>query len=240
MQSESTAKQSPKLECLKDLQRRILSLEIQPGAVLDETELSSAYGVSRTPLREVLQRLAGEGYVELSEHRGAKVASMDLVSMRTFFRTAPLVYSSVARLAAENRTGEQLAELKATQYAFASAVSKGDGGAMAIFNHRFHEIIGEMAANPYLMPSLRRLLIDHTRLGQVFYRPASEAEALAVRRASEQHEAMIAALEAGESGTIVELTLEHWNLSRDRLERFVRPDPLPMDVIGFMEKKHAL
>ena len=111
---------------------------------------------------------------------------------------------------------------------------------MALENHRFHEIIGEMAVNEYLMPSLRRLLIDHTRLGQMFYRPASAAETLAVRQASQHHDAMIAALEAGEAGILVSLTLEHWDLSRDRIERFVRPDPLPLDVVDFTERKNAV
>ena len=97
-----------------------------------------------------------------------------------------------------------------------------------------------MAANDYLMPSLRRLLIDHTRLGQMFYRPTSLPEVDAVRKASQHHDAMIAAIEAREVGLLVGLTLEHWDLSRDRIERFVRPDPLPLDVIDFAEKKNAV
>ena len=51
---------------------------------------------------------------------------------------------------------------------------------------------------------------------------------------------MIAAIEAGEAGVAVDLTLRHWDLSRDRLERFVRPDPLPLDIIEFAERKNAV
>ncbi|MEM6660637.1 MAG: GntR family transcriptional regulator [Pseudomonadota bacterium] len=226
--------------CLDDLRRRILAMQVPPGSDLDESELSARYEISRTPLREVLQRLSGEGYVTLSANRGAKVASMDLATMRTFFQTAPLIYSSVARMAAENRTKAQLDDLKFVQSAFSAAVGGRDPDAMALNNHRFHEIIGEMADNAYLMSSLKRLLIDHTRLGQVFYRPSAAAETVAIRQASQQHDAMIAALEAREVGVITELTLQHWDLSRDRMERFVRPDPLPLDVIDFVEKKNAV
>ena len=233
-------KPSPKQSCLSDLRRRILSLDIAPGTDLDEAALSERYAISRTPLREVLQRLAGDGYVDLAENRGAKVASMDLETMRTFFQTAPLIYSSVARLAAENRTDTQLDELKEVQSGFAHAIQAADADAMALRNHRFHELIGEMAANAYLNASLGRLLIDHTRLGQVFYRPASPAESLAIRTASQQHDAMITAIEAQETGIVVDLTLQHWDLSRDRMERFVRPDPLPLDVIDFTEHKNAV
>lgn len=233
-------KTTGKHACIGDLRQRILSMEIPPGSDLDEAELSARYEISRTPLREVLQRLAGEGYVTLAANRGAKVASMDLGIMRTFFQTAPLVYSSAARMAAENRTATQLDALKSVQTAFAAAVDGQDAHGMALQNHRFHEIIGEMADNPYLMSSLKRLLIDHTRLGQVFYRPSAPAETAAIRQACQQHDAMIAAIEAGEVGVIVDLTLQHWDLSRDRLERFVRPDPLPLDVISLAENKHAV
>lgn len=231
---------SPKHACLTDLRRRILSLEIAPGADLDETALSARYGVSRTPLREVLQRLAGDGYVSLSENRGAKVASMDFAQMRTFFQTAPMIYAATARQAAENRRPAQLEELKAAQGAFSAAVGAADAGGMALNNHRFHELIGEMAQNEYLMRSLARLLIDHARLGQVFYRPAAPAESMAVLTASRQHDAMIAAIEARDAEEAVALTLRHWDLSRDRMERFVRPDPLPLDIAGTPERKHAV
>lgn len=233
-------KPNRKLDCLSDLRSRILTMAIAPGADLDEVALSNAYGVSRTPFREVLQRLSGEGYVTLTENRGAKVVSMDLAAMRTFFQTAPLIYSSVARLAAENRTTAQIEDLKAVQTRFSRAVGASRPQDMALENHRFHALIGEMAANEYLTPSLRRLLIDHTRLGQIFYRPASPAESLAIRKASDQHDAMIAAIAAGEAGVVVDLTLQHWELSRDRLERFVRPDPLPLDVIELGSRRNAI
>ena len=226
--------------CLNTLRTEILTLAIQPGSDLDEAALSDRFGLSRTPLREVLQRLAGEGYVKQTRNRGAKVASMDLGQMRTFFQTAPVIYSSVARLAATNRSDSQIEELREVQVRFASAIDAQRATDMAMENHRFHELIGEMAANAYLTPSLRRLLIDHTRLGQTFYRPANAAETLAVREASQQHEAMITAIEAGEAGVMVDLTLQHWDLSRDRMERFVRPDPLPLDVIQLSEKRNAV
>jgi len=219
---------------------RILTLDIAPGADLEEAQLCDAYGISRTPLREVLQRLGGEGYLRLEANRGAKAASMDLAVMRTFFQTAPLVYATIARLAAENRQDDQLPGLVAIQARFRQATEAGNAGDAAILNHRFHQTIGQMAQNPYLMPSLSRMLIDHTRLSQTFYRPASAPERALVGKACDQHEAMIAAIETREPAVAVELTLQHWDLSRDRMERFVRPDPLPLDVAGLKDDRHAV
>ncbi|MEM7243564.1 MAG: GntR family transcriptional regulator [Pseudomonadota bacterium] len=220
---------SSKDKALSDLRLRILSTDIAPGADLDEARLSDTYGISRTPLREVLQKLAGEGFVMLAPNRGAKVASMDLSTMRSFFQTAPMIYASIARLAAGARNEEQMRDLKEVQAQFRQALLEQDSGAAALANHRFHALIGEMAHNVYLSAALQRLLIDHTRMSQTFYAPASDDDRALVETAADQHDAMIAAIEAQDAETVVQLTLDHWDLSRNRMERFVRPDPLPME-----------
>ncbi|MEM1428387.1 MAG: GntR family transcriptional regulator [Pseudomonadota bacterium] len=228
-----------KESCFRDLKRKILTTELEPGADLDEASLSASYGISRTPLREVLQRLAGEGYVRIETNRGAKVASMNVSTMRTFFQTAPMIYANLARLAAENRTSQQLDRLKQTQSDFRAAIAREEATAAALSNHAFHDMIGDMAHNPYLTACLDRLLIDHTRLGQTFYRPAAPSEKVLILKAAEQHDAMISAIEAGEAALAIDLTLQHWDLSRDRMERFVRPDPLPVDVVSLKDRRDA-
>ena len=229
-----------KEDCAADLKRCILSSELAPGVDLDEASLSEQYGMSRTPLREVLQRLQGEGYVEMAQNRGAKVASMAISVLRTFFQTAPMVYANISRLACENWTAAQLGRLKEAQVSFAKAAKASQAGDAALANHQFHALIGEMAHNPYLVASLARLQIDHTRMSQTFYRPAAPAETLLVLKAVEQHDALICAIEARESALAIDLTLQHWDLSRDRMERFVRPDPLPVDVISIKDRRNAV
>lgn len=230
---------STKETCLADIKRRILSTDLAPGVDLDEVSLCDQYGMSRTPLREVLQRLQGEGYVELAQNRGAKVSSMDIGVLRTFFQTAPMVYANIARLACENGTARQIEKLKQAQVEFAKAAKAKQAGDAALANHEFHALIGDMAHNPYLLASLARLQIDHTRLSQTFYRPAAPSETLLVLKAIEQHDAMISAFEAREGALAIDLTLQHWDLSRDRMERFVRPDPLPVDVISLKDRRNA-
>ena len=226
--------------CFEDLRRRILLTDLVPGLDLDEVSLSKSYGISRTPLREVLQRLAGLGFVEIQANRGAKVASMDIAAMRTFFQTAPMIYANIARLAAEARTEAQLEELRAVQADFTHAVGSEDPSTVALLNHRFHELIGEMAHNPYLMTCLDRLLIDHTRLSQTFYRPSAPAEEALIRTAVEHHDAIIQAIDARDTQAALDLSLQHWDLSRDRIDRFVRPNPLPVDVAEIREHEDAV
>ena len=219
-----------KQTCHEALVHRILTLDIAPGSTLDETLLSQEYGLSRTPLREVFQKLAGDGYLTQSKNRSTKVSSMDLGSMRNFFQSAPMIYAAVGRLAAENASKNQIVDLKKAQSLFRVAGEASEPQEMAMHNYRFHRIIGEMAGNPYLSPSLNRLLIDHTRMSQMFYKPINSKERLLVWEACDQHDAMIEAIENKDAATIVRLTMEHWELSRDRIEKFVRPDPLDMDI----------
>lgn len=211
------------------LKQQILQLDLEPGSALDEVSLCAAHNVSRTPLREVLHRLAGAGFVQIEPNRGASVSSMDLETMRTFFQTAPMIYASVARLAAEKATADSVNTLRDIQTKFRKAVKDNRPRDMAISNYQLHETMGVMAANPYLSPSLNRLLIDHTRMSQTFYRSRTKTERTRITTACDQHDEMIDAIEAHEASRAVELTLDHWALSRDRMELYVRPDPLPLD-----------
>lgn len=227
--SRTPMKSDRKAYCFDDLKRRVLELQIAPGTPLDEVALSVTYDLSRTPLREVLQRLAGEGYVTIAANRGATVSSMDLNTMRSFFQTAPLIYSAVARLAAENAVAKQISALKKVQSRFRKAVRQNATSDMSMLNHSFHEVIGTMAGNPYLLPSLNRLLVDHTRMSHRFYRPRQETGKQRVNLACDQHDAMIAAFEAGDAERSADLALQHWELSRSEIEKYVQPDPLPID-----------
>ncbi len=64
----------------------------------------------------------------------------------------------------------------------------------------------------------------------MFFRPKNNKEEIIIGKASHHHDLMIEAIENRSPADIVELTLEHWELSRNRMEQFVRPDPLPIDT----------
>jgi DNA-binding GntR family transcriptional regulator len=214
---------SRKAHCAEDLRRRILTQEIEPGSPLDETELAAAYDISRPPLREVLRQLAGEGYVVLTENRPAQVAPMSHKTLRNFFVAAPMIYAAVSRLAALHATRVQIGRLKAVQTQFRAAIREGDTVGRALTNERFHALIGEMADNEYLIPSLRRLLIDHTRIGMTFYSPRNRTLAAQREVAADQHDQFIALIEAGDADGAAALAIAHWELSRAEIESFVTP-----------------
>lgn len=219
-----------KAACIEDLKRRILTQSLLPGTYLDEVEVGTTYGISRPPVREALRQLAGEGYVVLHEKRGAQVAPMTHKTLRNFFIVAPMVYAAVARLAAQHATPTQIEHMKSIQRAFRKAIRDKDVTERALMNERFHDAMGEMADNEYLLPSLRRLLIDHTRIGMTFYNPRLTSMSEVQTTAADQHEQFIDLIEAGNADAAAELAVAHWELSRTQMERFVTPESIDIPL----------
>ncbi|HKS32498.1 MAG TPA: GntR family transcriptional regulator [Enterobacteriaceae bacterium] len=213
----------------EDLKRQILTMERDPDELLDEASLTVQYGLSRTPVREVFQRLAGEGYLDIVEKRGVRVIPMSHATLRNFFLVAPMIYAAIGRLAVQHFKPAQLKALKETQKRFRKAVQTRDAEALALENNRFHEIMGEMAGNPYLQPSLGRLLIDHCRIGHTFFRPRNDDMEQRLHLAADHHDAFILAIEAHDEQAVVDLVFEHWELSRENMEIFIAPQALKAD-----------
>lgn len=233
------ATRNRKAELYGHLKTAIMTLGLRPGADLDESSLSEEFQLSRTPLREVLRQLAGEGYVDLRENRGARVSEMSHMTLRDFFLAAPMIYGAVLQLAAKNRRTKQIDALKAAQEEFRAALRSGSGADRAMANNRFHEVTGEMADNIYLLPSFQRLLIDHARISMTFYRPQSAEMAENVSEASEQHDAIIEAIASGDEAAAAQLAIDHWNLSRDQIELFVMPAGLDLPLGSVARKTPA-
>ncbi|WP_087002004.1 GntR family transcriptional regulator [Rhizobium sullae] len=221
---------SVKSNLYDDLKRQILTMELDPDADLDEASLSERYGLSRTPVRDIFRRLAGEGYVDIRENRGARVIPMNHSTLRNFFLVAPMIYAAIGRLAVQNFKPAQLSDLKQTQERFRAASENMDVLAMVIENNRFHEIFGEMSANVYLQPSLGRLLIDHARIGHTFFRPRNDDMKRRLQLAVEHHDSFIEALSVHDEDAVVDLVFEHWELSRENMEMFIAPQGLKADA----------
>ncbi|WP_170479773.1 GntR family transcriptional regulator [Ruegeria arenilitoris] len=230
------ASRSKKSELYEHLKSAVLTLALNPGEDLDEVSLSEEFNLSRTPLREVFRQLAGEGFVELRENRGARVSAMTYTTLRDFFLAAPMIYGAVLQLAATNAKPDQIKSLKLAQDTFKATLRSGSAADRAMANNKFHEITGEMADNVYLLPSFKRLLIDHARIGMTFYRPQDQLMADKLSEASSQHDAIIAAIETCDEAAAAQLATDHWNLSRGQIEQYVTPAALDVPM-GSMARK---
>ncbi len=89
----------------------VLGGEVPPGARLGQVELAERFGISRTPVREALRRLAGEGLVDFHSNRGFRVTDLGLDAVLRRMEVRSLVEPGIARLAAQRRTEEDLQHL---------------------------------------------------------------------------------------------------------------------------------
>ncbi len=209
------------------LRRRILTMQLAPGAVLDEVELGDEFGLSRPPVRELMRQMAGEGYIELEANRPARVTAMNYNALRDFFLVAPMIYIATTKLAAEAASEADVERLKAVQRRFRQAAIDADVEGRIFANNEFHLVIGRIARNDYLMPSLTRLLIDHGRIGRTFFRndPAAQ-EQLDV--AADQHDAIIDAIARHDPEEGARLVRAHLELSRRNMAAYAAPEGMDM------------
>jgi DNA-binding GntR family transcriptional regulator len=225
------APQDRKAVLAEALRRRILSMELAPGAVVDELALCDEFGLSRPPVRELLRQIAAEGYIELEANRAPRVAAMNHDSLHSFFVAAPLIYIATTQLAATNASTAEIEALKAIQVLFRQAIEARDVENRVVYNDAFHLEIGKMAHNEYLMPSLRRLLIDHARLGKIFYRhPTTDDMQQDLEVACDQHDQMIHAIEHRDPARAGQLVREHFELSRRRMAEYAAPQGLDVPI----------
>ncbi len=146
---------------LRDL---IVTLRLQPGALINEAALMDELEVGRTPLREALQRLAGEGLVVLRPRRGAFVAGLSLLDLQQIFELRRVLEGYAAGLAAERATSADLAALQAALDQLPAAGASGDPRALIEVDRAFHRALARAAHNRLLENTLSRLYHLNLRL----------------------------------------------------------------------------
>jgi DNA-binding GntR family transcriptional regulator len=173
------------------LRDEILDLTLAPGSPLDEVQIAERFSMSRTPIREALVRLAGEGLIDTLPNRSTMVSNIDVRQLHAFFEAITLMYRMTTRLAAQQHRDEDLPIIRAHQAAFAAAVLTQDALAMIATNRDFHAAIADAGRNPYFANLFKRLLDEGRRILRLYYR--SFDDCLPQRYVAE-HEAMIAAI----------------------------------------------
>ena len=211
------------------LRNRILSLELAPGSDLDEASLVELLGVSRTPVREALIRLAADDLVVLLPNRGAKVAPLDLMDLPRYIEALDLAQRAVNRFAARRRTERDLANIRAANQAFEAATDRGDAMELTELNHEFHAAIARAAHNRFVADHYVHLLDQGMRLLRIpFAFDAAEDRAnLHILRIAGEHMDMLQAIENRDADLADRQGHAHAELFRSRLMKFLRQNLAP-------------
>lgn len=139
------------------LEEDILRGRVQPGHRLDERELSARYGVSRTPIREALQRLAAGGLAAARGRQGLQVAQFSVADLLDALSVVAELEALAAAQAARRITPDGRAALEDAHAACGRAVEAGAFDAFYDANIDFHDAIAAASHNRILQDELRRL-----------------------------------------------------------------------------------
>lgn len=184
----------------------ILDLKLAPGSLIDESELAERFTISRTPIREALVRLQGEGLITTLPNRSTIVSNIDFLNLHRFFDALSLMYRVTTRLAAEYRTDEDLRTIRALQADFRRAVEGEDALGMISTNRDFHAAIAEAGRNPYYNGLFLKLLDEGRRIMRFYY---SSFEDRLPARYVEEHDEIIDAIERRDIDTADRLASTH-------------------------------
>lgn len=141
-------RQSQTRRAYDEIKRRILDNELPPGLQALEQEVAVLLGMSRTPVREALIRLAQEGMVEVRPRHGMRVLPLSLADLREIYDILTGLEATAAEAIA--RRGATLAELAELDRALADmeqAVMRDDRAAWAAGDARFHRLLVEFSRN---------------------------------------------------------------------------------------------
>lgn len=146
------------------VRRRILSLEMPPASGIDETALVAEFGISRTPVREALIRLATDGYVTLLPNRGASVSPLDIKEIPELLEAMELCLRVTSRWAAVRRSETDLKAMWDQQAVLDEASAGDDYFAMSEANSGLHRAIAIAAGNRHMASLYESLLPQYHRL----------------------------------------------------------------------------
>jgi DNA-binding GntR family transcriptional regulator len=136
----------------------IIEQALRPGSKLGEEALCGIFGVSRTLVRRVLHRLAGEHVVELLPNRGAFVARPSIAEARDVFAARRVVEAGVVATLAGRLSGDQATRLRRQIALERAARDAGDRRALIRLSGAFHVLLAELAGNPVIVRFLRELV----------------------------------------------------------------------------------
>lgn len=174
------------------------------GERLDEVQLASRFDVSRTPIREALQRLAQSGLVEQLPRRGVFVRQPGPVELIEMFEVMAELEAVCARLAATRISDAALQKLHDTNALCDAAVEANDANGYFRENERFHALLYRQSGNSFLEQECFRL---HRRL-QPFRRLQLQLRGR-LRQSMSEHKAIVAALENGDGETAANVMRAH-------------------------------
>ena len=204
-------------EIAKKLEEEILRGRIRPGHRLDERELSERYGVSRTPVREALQRLSASGLADARGRQGLQVAQLSVADLIDALSVVAQLEALAAAQAARRILPEQRTLLQTAHEACEAALEQGDPDPFYDANISFHDVIVAASHNRVLQDEIRRLSLKTAP-----YRRAITFQPGRMARSIPEHAAVMEAILANDSKLASESMVRHITLLTESIADFLQ------------------
>jgi DNA-binding GntR family transcriptional regulator len=199
------------------LREMLIEGRIEPGAKLNERELSLKLKVSRTPLREAIKLLAAQGWVDLVPNRGAIAVTLTEQDILQLFELLAGLEAMSGELAVRRVSAAQLSEIKALHYEMLACFAREDLSGYYRLNARIHLAINEAAGNPLLMKTYKEI---NARVQSLRLRANPNKSRW--REAVREHQAMLQALDLRDAAAMRRILTEHLLHQRDTVLELLR------------------
>jgi len=193
------------------LENAIVDGQYPPGSRLDPEALAREFECSRTPIREALQQLEASGLVQILPKRGTYVSEWSATDLAERFEVMAEVEAMCARLAARRITDAELTVFEAVHEACRQLAEGGEVEAYYLRNSDFHHCIYRATHNAFLEQEAMRL---HAMLQP--YRRMQLQVRNRMTRSFAEHDAVVAAIRAGDGDAAAEAMRAHVVIQGDR------------------------
>lgn len=196
-------RKTAKENAYNQIQQWIIDGTLHPAEKLNDNELAKTLGVSRTPVRESLQLLEVEGFVEMFPGKATQVTEVDKESITDLLPPLAALQALSAELAIPHLTDETIALLESTNERFAAAVLTKQSFSALKIDEEFHNIIVDAANNPYILTMVASLQAHVRRL--FFHNSIVLTES-----SIEEHTKIIELMKESDSVTVSKIMRENW------------------------------
>lgn len=186
------------------IEEEVATGKLVPGTRLDEIELARRFGVSRTPVREALRQLAGEGLLEIRARRGAVIAQASPSRLVEMFEVMAELEAMCARLAARRITEAERAALEAAHEQCRTAADSGEPDAYFYANEAFHRALYVASHSNFLV---EQALALHSKLRP--YRRLQLRVRNRVQGSFDEHQRILEAVSSGDAELAMRCVRDH-------------------------------
>lgn len=195
-------RQTAKTIALEQIQKWIVEGILAPGEKINDDELAKALGVSRTPVREDLQLLAVQGFVEMSPGKETRISQIEKNDVFKVYPPMAALQSTAAELAIENIESSHLEEMAAINQQMEAAIDRNEIYEVLGLDKTFHDVMIDAADNEYIRNFTSVLHMHFLRLEYLFFKSPQNS--------IEEHEQIIQACKEKDRKKAAELTYSNW------------------------------